>query len=52
MTSQLPRLYRKGIPPNLGIVHLGLGAFFRSHGALVIENAMSDAGGDWGYFRR
>lgn len=48
MTSQLPRLYRKGIPPNLGIVHLGLGAFFRSHGALVIENAMSDAGGDWG----
>lgn len=44
--------------PRPGIVHLGLGAFFRSHGALVIEDAMNaragDAGagnggaGDWG----
>ena len=35
-------------PPMPGIVHLGLGAFFRSHGALVIEEAMQAAGGDWG----
>ncbi|MEL6167789.1 MAG: mannitol dehydrogenase family protein [Pseudomonadota bacterium] len=30
------------------MVHLGLGAFFRSHGALVIEEACQSAGGDWG----
>ncbi|MGG7516751.1 mannitol dehydrogenase family protein [Allorhizobium undicola] len=31
-----------------GIVHLGLGAFFRAHGALYIEEAMKASGGDWG----
>jgi fructuronate reductase len=29
-------------------VHLGLGAFFRAHGAIYIEEAMSAAPGDWG----
>ncbi len=43
-----PRLCRKRAPPKPAIVHLGLGAFFRSHGALVIEDAMKFDGKDWG----
>lgn len=35
------------IPP-AGIVHLGLGAFFRAHGALYVAEAMARSGGDWG----
>jgi fructuronate reductase len=31
-----------------GIVHLGLGAFFRAHGAIYVEQAMAASGGDWG----
>ncbi|BCH55549.1 mannitol dehydrogenase [Agrobacterium vitis] len=31
-----------------GIVHLGLGAFYRAHGAIYIEQAMEKSGGDWG----
>ncbi|WP_416136318.1 mannitol dehydrogenase family protein [Cypionkella sp.] len=34
--------------PGIGIVHLGLGAFFRAHGAVYIANAMAHSGGDWG----
>ena len=30
-----------------GIVHLGLGAFFRAHGAIYIQEAMARSGGDW-----
>jgi fructuronate reductase len=30
------------------IVHLGLGAFFRAHGALYTEDVLAQAGGDWG----
>ncbi len=30
------------------IVHLGLGAFFRAHGAIYTEDAMLEKGGDWG----
>ncbi|MEM9810807.1 MAG: mannitol dehydrogenase family protein [Pseudomonadota bacterium] len=30
-----------------GIVHLGLGAFFRAHAALYIEEAMAASGGNW-----
>jgi fructuronate reductase len=30
------------------IVHLGLGAFFRAHGALFTEDVLAQAGGDWG----
>ncbi|MFD1910926.1 mannitol dehydrogenase family protein [Halodurantibacterium flavum] len=31
-----------------GIVHLGLGAFFRAHGAIYVAQAMAASGGDWG----
>lgn len=34
--------------PGVGIVHLGLGAFFRAHGAIYIAEAMAKSGGDWG----
>ncbi|MEO0502299.1 MAG: mannitol dehydrogenase family protein [Pseudomonadota bacterium] len=39
---------RQSPPPGAGIVHLGLGAFFRAHGALIVEDAVRAAGGDWG----
>jgi fructuronate reductase len=32
----------------VGIVHLGLGAFFRAHGAVHVQEAMARSGGDWG----
>ena len=32
----------------VGIVHLGLGAFFRAHGAVYLQEAMAASGGDWG----
>jgi fructuronate reductase len=31
-----------------GIVHLGLGAFFRAFGAVYVEDAVKASGGDWG----
>ncbi|MEU8820690.1 mannitol dehydrogenase family protein [Actinoplanes sp. NPDC048796] len=34
--------------PAPGVVHLGLGAFFRAHQAVYTEDAMAAAGGDWG----
>ena len=34
--------------PGAGIVHLGLGAFFRAFGAIYIEDAVRNSGGDWG----
>ncbi|MDO5657717.1 MAG: mannitol dehydrogenase family protein [Paracoccus sp. (in: a-proteobacteria)] len=42
------RLTRTAAAPAPGIVHLGLGAFFRSHGAIYIAEAMAASGGDWG----
>ena len=30
------------------IIHLGLGAFFRAHGALYTEDVLAEQGGDWG----
>ncbi len=36
------------IPAGVGIVHLGLGAFFRAHGAVYVARAMESSGGDWG----
>ncbi len=48
MTDQIPRLSRSSPPIRAGIVHLGLGAFFRSHAALIIEDAINAKGGDWG----
>lgn len=34
--------------PGVGIVHLGLGAFFRAHGAIYVAEAMAASGGNWG----
>ncbi|MCQ4160805.1 mannitol dehydrogenase family protein [Roseomonas sp. GC11] len=47
----LPRYDRAALRP--GIVHLGLGAFFRAHGVLYTEDVLNaqgvaSAGGDWG----
>jgi len=43
------RLTRSGAPkPGVGIVHLGLGAFYRAFGAVYIADAMAASGGDWG----
>ncbi|PRY24445.1 fructuronate reductase [Aliiruegeria haliotis] len=39
----------QGTPrPGVGIVHLGLGAFFRAFGIPWIAEAMETSGGDWG----
>lgn len=44
-----PRLQRSTDPrPKTGIVHLGLGAFFRGFGVPMIGDAMAAGGGDWG----
>ncbi|MFK7854005.1 MAG: mannitol dehydrogenase family protein [Granulosicoccus sp.] len=34
--------------PESGIVHLGIGAFFRAFGCIYIADAMEVSGGDWG----
>ncbi|SEA33361.1 mannitol dehydrogenase family protein [Rubrimonas cliftonensis] len=41
-------LARSGPAPRVGVVHLGLGAFFRAHGAVYLAEAMAATGGDWG----
>ena len=41
-------LKRNGPAPKVGIVHLGLGAFFRAHGAVYLDEVMALSGGDWG----
>ncbi len=47
--TTLPRLSRSNArKPGIGIVHLGLGAFFRAHGAMYVQEAMAASGGDWG----
>jgi len=43
-----PRLTRQGAAPEVGIVHLGPGAFFRAFQAIYTDEAMAAAGGDWG----
>lgn len=50
MEAGLPadRLTRTAPAVPVGIVHLGLGAFFRAHGAIYIQEAMARSGGDWG----
>ena len=49
LSRNLARLGPTGrIRPKPGIVHLGLGAFFRAHGAIYIAEAMDMSGGDWG----
>lgn len=47
MEAGLPADLRRTTPaPKVGIVHLGLGAFFRAHGAIYVQEA--DRTGDWG----
>ncbi|WP_308440868.1 mannitol dehydrogenase family protein [Catellatospora chokoriensis] len=49
--SRLPAESRPAVLPGeakAGILHLGLGAFFRAHQAVYIEAAMAARGGDWG----
>jgi fructuronate reductase len=41
-----PRIDPRGLP--IGIVHLGIGAFHRAHQAVYTEEAIAQAGGDWG----
>jgi len=51
MEAGLPvdRLTRSAAPrPGIGIVHLGLGAFYRAFGAVYVAEAMAKSGGDWG----
>lgn len=49
MEAGLPaRLHRNPSGEPAGIVHLGLGAFFRAHGAMFVAEAMQKSGGDWG----
>jgi fructuronate reductase len=43
-----PRLSRTAAALPVGIVHLGLGAFFRAHGAIYIQEGVAASGGDWG----
>ncbi len=46
---QRVRLTRSNnLRPATGIVHLGLGAFYRAFGAVFIADAMEKSGGDWG----
>ena len=43
------RLTQSAAPrPGVGIVHLGLGAFYRAFGAVYVAEAMAASGGDWG----
>ena len=43
------RLTRSTAPrAGVGIVHLGLGAFYRAFGAVYVAEAMQASGGDWG----
>lgn len=42
------RLTRTVAAPKPGIVHLGLGAFYRAHGAIYTADAIAKSGGDWG----
>ena len=48
MPADLPRLTRDRPAPPAGVVHLGVGAFFKAFGAIWLEDAMAASGGDWG----
>ena len=48
LTEHANRLSRSGPVPKVGIVHLGPGAFFRAFNAVYTDEAMMQAGGDWG----
>ncbi|MCV6825423.1 MULTISPECIES: mannitol dehydrogenase family protein [Halocynthiibacter] len=44
----VPRLKRTGSKPNVGIVHLGPGAFFRAFNAVYTDDAIKQGDKDWG----
>lgn len=46
--NTLPRLQRTEPTPEIGIVHIGPGAFFRAFNAVYTHEAMQQSGGDWG----
>ncbi|GIG66746.1 mannitol dehydrogenase family protein [Phytomonospora endophytica] len=49
--ARIPAEARPRVTPGdagTGIVHIGLGAFYRAHQAVYTEAAMAAAGGDWG----
>ncbi|OCW59632.1 mannitol dehydrogenase [Hoeflea olei] len=49
MPAEHPRLRRSATPRTAaGIVHLGLGAFFRAFGCVYVEDAVRLSGGAWG----
>lgn len=49
LLADLPRLnVSNENRPKPGIVHLGLGAFYRAHGAIYTSEAIAKSGGDWG----
>ncbi len=50
MPAEMKRIGRSKDHPQSkpGIVHLGLGAFFRAFGAIYIDDAVRVSGGDWG----
>tara|TARA_R110002012_G_scaffold77282_13_gene195886 strand:- start:135127 stop:136587 length:1461 start_codon:yes stop_codon:yes gene_type:complete len=49
LPADAQRLGRSGAArPDAGIVHLGLGAFYRAFGAVYVEDAARIPGGDWG----
>jgi fructuronate reductase len=51
MEAGLPadRLTRSAAPrPGVGIIHLGLGAFYRAFGAIYVDEAIAAKGGNWG----
>ena len=43
-TLERPRV----VPTDIGIVHLGLGAFHRAHQAIYTDDALAASGGPWG----
>lgn len=48
LPADLPRLTRDRPAPPAGVVHLGVGAFFKAFGAIWLEDAMAASGGNWG----
>lgn len=52
-STHLNRITRQDFPDLMsrakpGIVHLGVGAFYKAHQAVYTHNAMQQCGGDWG----
>lgn len=48
MPAERARLARDRPAPPAGVVHLGVGAFFKAFGAIWLEDAIAASGGEWG----